>query len=326
MLCAEPGDQVLEIGTGTGYNAALLAHIVGAEGRVTSVEIDRDVAVGARRALLAAGSPARVVVGDGHAGWRAAAPVDAAVVTASTEVVPRAWFDQLRPGGRLVVPLRLSPVVFGVQAVAALRKARHGFDSAAVTCGGFMGLRGAGGHGRPARVAASEVADARRDRPLVELAGPALAGLAAAERQRLVVTALGFGRRRAVELGRASAWSLVAYVALALPEERLVEVTRPGTAATHQQSQRALGVVDALDSSLAVLVPTDGGARLEAFGGNGAERAMLSAIDRWSLAGRPRVDGATITVRYGAVRPHGWRSVRRGDQWIAFDWRRPGGL
>jgi hypothetical protein len=82
--------------------------------------------------------------------------------------------------------------------------------------------------------------------------------------------------------------------------------------------------VDAVDGSLAILTPAGrGGVRLDAYGGPGAERALLSAIDRWGLAGRPGIADMTITVRYGSVRPHGWRSVRRDDQWIALDWQRP---
>src|SRR5690606_30867846 len=108
MLGVRPGQRVLEIGAGTGYNAALLAHLVGEEGTVVSVDVDADTAVAARRALLTAGAGARVEVGDGARGWPPGAPYDAVIATASTEAVPRAWFDQLRPGGTLVVPLRLS--------------------------------------------------------------------------------------------------------------------------------------------------------------------------------------------------------------------------
>ncbi len=74
MLGLRPGGRELEVGSGTGYNAALLAHLAGPGGSVTSVEIDRDVAGEARNALLAAGSPARVVVGDGRTGWPDGAP------------------------------------------------------------------------------------------------------------------------------------------------------------------------------------------------------------------------------------------------------------
>jgi protein-L-isoaspartate(D-aspartate) O-methyltransferase len=343
MLAVRPGQRVLEIGAGTGYNAALLTRLVGDAGAVTSVELDADTAVAARRALVTAQVPARVELGDGASGWSAAAPYDAVIVTASTDRVARAWFDQLRPGGRLVVPLRLSPVVFWLQAVVALRKVRHGFDHEAITPGGFMALRPPPGRddrrGAPARLAIGEVADGGdRGRPLMELTGPALAGLDSAARQRLALTALGFARRRPVAVGRSSAHALLSYVALALPEERLVEVTRvDGSSGGSPSAQPGLGVVDAVDGSLAALVPTSGaqrgrggrgdrggdGVRLDAYGGRGAEHALLAVADRWVRAGRPRIVDARVTVRYGSVRPHAWSCVRRGDQWIALDWTRP---
>lgn len=339
MLGLRAGQRVLEVGAGTGYNAALLAHLVGEQGRVTSVELDADTAVAARRALVSCGVPVRVEVGDGAAGWPDAAPFDAVIATASTDTIPRAWFEQLRPGGRLVLPLRLSPVVFWLQAVAAFRKVAHGFDPLAVTGGGFMALRPAergdprdalvtSSRGVPARLAVGEVAGGGPDRALLDMAGPALAGLDRHGRQRLALTALGFARSRHVSVGRGSTLPLLTYVALALPEERLVEVSRAGSRST--TARQALGVVDAVDGSLALLTPVatearaGGGAgelRIDAYGGPGAERAILSAVERWHLAGRPRMADARIAVRYGAVRPHGWRSVRRGDQWIALDWQ-----
>ena len=262
-------------------------------------------------------------VGDGAAGWVPAAPVDAIVATASVDRIPRAWFDQLRPGGSLVAPLRLSPVVTWVQAVTALRRVRTGFDTVVVTPGAFMPLRrpDVAGRGRATRLAVGEVADGGPGRSHVELTGPALAGLDRAARQRLVMTALGFARRRPVPLGGGSALGLLAYVALALPEERLVDVERSrGTGV-----REALGVVDAVDGSLAVLVPEPSGrVRIDAYGGNRAERGVLSTIERWELAGRPAVSDARLSVRYGSVRPHGWHSARRGDQWIALDWHREG--
>ena len=182
----------------------------------------------------------------------------------------------------------------------------------------------------PARLAVGEVADGGPDRALLDMAGPALAGLDRRGRQQLALTALGFGRSRRVQVGRGSTLALLTYVALALPEERLVEVSRNGSRST--TARQALGVVDSVDGSLALVTPVapagDGGGgggevRIDAHGGPGAERAILSAVERWHLAGRPRMADARIAVRYGAVRPHGWRSVRRGDQWIAVDWQRP---
>ncbi|ASO21833.1 protein-L-isoaspartate O-methyltransferase [Actinoalloteichus hoggarensis] len=108
MLAAldpQPGDRVLEIGTGTGWNAALLRHRVGAAGRVTTIEVDPGLAESARRALAAADVAAEVVTADGTAGWPAGAPYDRIIATASVrETVPPAWPAQLRPGGRLVTP------------------------------------------------------------------------------------------------------------------------------------------------------------------------------------------------------------------------------
>jgi hypothetical protein len=49
---------------------------------------------------------------------------------------------------------------------------------------------------------------------------------------------------------------------------------------------------------------------------------VLSAVERWGLAGRPGIADARLAVRFGAVRPHGWHTSRRGDQWIALDWGR----
>ena len=86
------GMSVLEVGAGTGYNAALLSRLVGRSGRVVSVDVDPEVARGARRNLRAGGYRARVVVGDGRDGVASDAPYHRIVVTASSESVPVAWF------------------------------------------------------------------------------------------------------------------------------------------------------------------------------------------------------------------------------------------
>jgi protein-L-isoaspartate(D-aspartate) O-methyltransferase len=317
MLDVRSGHRVLEVGAGTGYNAALLAHLVGPDGSVTSVELDREVAGQARSALLDAAADATVVVGDGHRGMPDGDQVDRIMVTASSDVIPRAWYDQLVPGGVLVVPFRLSVVMFALQAVVAFRKVASGFDSVAVTAGAFMALRDAEGTRPRARVVAAEVADRRGDRPLVELSGPALAALGPADRQRLLVTALGFTRTRRVDLGQAPSWALGAYATLALPEERLVEAVGPRWPGA---GEHILGVVDAVDGSLAVLAGSGLRARIEAHGGPGAERALAGVADRWRAAGRPGVDRLTLRVRYGPERPHAWRALRRRDHWVACDW------
>ncbi len=99
----QPGERVLEIGTGSGYQAAVLAEL-GAE--VYTVEIIEPLAARATADLARLGYDAvHVRAGDGWAGWPEHAPYDAIVVTAAPEIIPPALLEQLGPGGLLVAPI-----------------------------------------------------------------------------------------------------------------------------------------------------------------------------------------------------------------------------
>ena len=101
QLDAQPGDRVLEIGAGTGYNAALLAEHVGPDGIVTTIDIHPDVTAQARHAHDETGySRVHVVTGDGALGDPGHAPYGKIIVTVGPWDLPPAWFDQLAPGGR----------------------------------------------------------------------------------------------------------------------------------------------------------------------------------------------------------------------------------
>ncbi|MGH3799016.1 MAG: methyltransferase domain-containing protein, partial [Pseudonocardiaceae bacterium] len=102
-LDAQPGMRVLEIGTATGYNAALLAYQLGTQ-NVTSVEIDPILAGHARSALVAAGYPVTVITGDGARGYPQRAPYDRIIATAAVHQVPYPWVAQTRPGGKVLTP------------------------------------------------------------------------------------------------------------------------------------------------------------------------------------------------------------------------------
>jgi protein-L-isoaspartate(D-aspartate) O-methyltransferase len=102
-----PGMRVLEIGTGTGYNAALLAHIVGDPHKIFTVEIDTALAGRAQHILdRVSGEGITVYAGDGLHGYVPGAPYDRIIATGSYHKVPLDWLDQLQPGGMLVMNLR----------------------------------------------------------------------------------------------------------------------------------------------------------------------------------------------------------------------------
>ncbi|OPC76771.1 methyltransferase, FxLD system [Embleya scabrispora] len=109
QLAVEPGHHILELGAGTGYNAALLAAIAGPHGHVTTIDVDEDLVTDARAHLDAARiTGVDVVLGDGALGHPKSAPYDRVVATVGAHEVPTAWLDQLAPDGRLLVPLRLA--------------------------------------------------------------------------------------------------------------------------------------------------------------------------------------------------------------------------
>lgn len=101
-LEVEPGDKVLEIGTGSGYQAAVLA-AMGIE--VYTIEIIPELAGRAAGTLDELGYAVSVRTGDGYFGWEEHAPFDAIIVTAAPDHVPQPLIQQLKPGGRLVIPV-----------------------------------------------------------------------------------------------------------------------------------------------------------------------------------------------------------------------------
>jgi len=107
QLDVHPGMRILEIGAGTGYNAALLAHLTGSGGSVTTVDYDPEITTGARRNLDATGyDHVHVATRDGALGDPEHAPYDRIIVTVGAWDIPTTWRTQLAYGGRLVLPLR----------------------------------------------------------------------------------------------------------------------------------------------------------------------------------------------------------------------------
>ncbi|MFD4522479.1 methyltransferase domain-containing protein [Streptomyces sp. NPDC058470] len=108
------GDAVLEIGAGTGYNAALLAHRLG-DALVTTVDLDPEITESARRHLATAGYHPTVVTGDGARGVPERAPFDRIIVTCTLPTVPHAWLPQCTPGARILAPLATGLITLRVR-------------------------------------------------------------------------------------------------------------------------------------------------------------------------------------------------------------------
>ncbi|MFI9149724.1 methyltransferase domain-containing protein [Streptomyces sp. NPDC053367] len=113
-LGVRDGHRVLEIGAGTGYNAALLAHRLGDDELVTTVDLDPEITESARRHLDAAGHHPVVVTGDGARGVPERAPFDRIIATCALPSIPPAWLEQCRPGGRVLTPLATGLVLLEV--------------------------------------------------------------------------------------------------------------------------------------------------------------------------------------------------------------------
>ncbi len=124
LLQPKADDVMLEVGTGSGYQAAVLA---GCAAKVYSIEIVAPLAQRARAALDAAGyRNVETRIGDGYQGWPEAAPFDGIIVTAAPDHVPPRLIEQLKPGGRLVIPV-------GPRSAQELLLIEKGADGRAVT-------------------------------------------------------------------------------------------------------------------------------------------------------------------------------------------------
>jgi protein-L-isoaspartate(D-aspartate) O-methyltransferase len=204
------GHRVLEVGAGTGYNAAILATIVGERGEVTTVDIDPVCVQDARDHLARTGfTRVEVIDADGWYGHTERAPYDRIEVTASTSEISPDWVKQLADDGRLVLPLRLRA---GAQLLVSFRKEGRNLVSTTVRSGAFIPLRGS----------------AVRDEDTAAVAGFDVAPASIGNSARSVLEALLSGRPRTIELSGAVRADAFALIAMAVPSA--IGVRRHGEA------------------------------------------------------------------------------------------------
>lgn len=290
LLELRPGDRVLEVGAGTGYNAALIRRLVGRQGQVTTIDVDSEIADGARSALRRAGYRAQVVVGDGRSGWPDDAPYDRIIVTASADRLARAWLDQLRDGGRLAVPLRLDPDGASIQLIPVLVKRDRRLYSEGMTWGSFMALHsGDGGWRGPPDSLGAHRSVGGRQTSFATLNGPGVGRLSErAARDLLAALVAGNGVRRArgtTPMGAGQTPLLLVFLLLAIPAGRRV--------APVSERRHGVGVVDPSSGSAAIVsVPSPWRSSrpehadrvrwsLDAYGGDAAAIELEGLLEQW---------------------------------------------
>lgn len=308
LLDVQPGDRVLEIGAGTGYNAALIAQLAGPSGRVVSIDIDPGLARRARRALHNADVRATIIAGDGCDGHASRAPYDRIIVTASTDQIPRAWIEQLREGGRLVAPVRLDPERGAPQLIPAFERRGGTLRSVGMTWGRFMPLHnGDGGWSSPtANISVVHTVDGRHT-GLVSLSGSGLGQLSQPAARELLVSLLGKpgrpDRRGVPNLSRQSPRQPplpLLYLLLNIPSKRRVWLHQPG--------RWGIGLVDRRSQSTAILslpstwrhngesAPRRGRWRLDGYGGGSAASELDQLLTQWRELERSDQSALRVTA------------------------------
>jgi protein-L-isoaspartate(D-aspartate) O-methyltransferase len=294
LLRLAPGERVLEIGTGSGYNAALLATLVGPSGFVASVDRDPTLVASAREPLTTLpGIVVHLLVGDGVHGDAANAPFDAIEATVGVADVPPPWIAQLREGGRLIVPLAIR----SLQKVVAFERIGERLESRAILDGSFMLLRGPSAQRDENALALGDARLTLRVRDHRTVDAPAIARALEQPAEELAL---------ARPLSAETLWSGFA-LWLAVREEHFARLTAmddtvaervpnliPDAGAPGSRTS-TLGV--ALGRELAIIAPTPHGLVVRRIGpDDGAAGRLQSQLIAWHDAGRPGNGPLHLTV------------------------------
>jgi len=290
MLDLQPGQRVLEIGSGSGWLAAVIARLVGESGRVTGLEILPKLAAQSRSDLAGLGlGNVSVLATDGAEGHAAGAPFDRVMITAACWALPGVLFDQVADGGRVLVPVELRG---GGCQVTVLRREGDGFVAEQAVPGWFVPLIGPGQERPRLRFPLKvlpfwdEIGRTPAHRAALPLAtGPdGVGGGVAAFRAFLGRVAPGF-----TVFGEGEP-----------PEQRPWLPAEP------------FGIVDEANRSVAVW--SDG--ELRSYGGSGAVWSFARAYATWASCGLPGIAGLDLRILRAGATPPGddpvWMEERGG--------------
>jgi protein-L-isoaspartate(D-aspartate) O-methyltransferase len=305
LLDVAPGHRILEIGAGTGYNAALLSQLVGPSGHVTTIDVDPAIAASAERALRDAAAPVEVAVGDGRVGLAAGAPYDRIIVTASAESIPAAWFSQLADGGRLVVPLRLDPDADALQLIPAFVRSGSVLTASETTWGGFMPLHAGDGTSQaPQTSLQATLSSGARPSLLVSLTGSGLEGLSEGAAKRLMSALLGdaprTGAHGTTRLVSGHTPAVLIYLMARIPRRRRIWMRHADRHGVGLLDARGRGIAAVTVPSLWSRAPSGGRRtrwRVEGWGDERAAAELARLVADWQTLHRERRDRLEITAR-----------------------------
>jgi len=275
QLKLRSGDNVLEIGTGSGYNAAIMQQLVGSGGKVTTVELDRDLANQAMDHLARAhASSVQVVHADGAQGYAPRAMYDRIIATAGIWDIPPAWVKQLRDDGVIVAPVWMD----GIQISSAFQQRGDGilYSPQNIPCG-FVPLRGvSAGPGVTTRITSSDLTLAADSVDAIDTA--ALHLLLSSDHEACYL---------GTPLSSGDYWhGFLPYLMLYPP---------PGYFfVTYTLSRPAYGMEGSgfalITQGSACFVPFAGLGNAHCYAGADAVLAMQDCLDAWAAAGNPRTD------------------------------------
>ena len=285
QLRLEPGCRVLEIGAGTGYNAAILAHIVGKSGHVVTVDIDQDIVDEAAGNLSKAGyDGVEAVCRDGYDGFPPGQSYDRIMVTVGAQDVSPHWVEQLRDGGIMVVPLWFR----GYRLSVALQKRDGVLESLSASPCMFIPIRGSADRtegyfpvGNPLGSSRQMYMGMERDDPNRHRL---LQGLFAQEGQLLDIG-------RSME-GRFHTHNLSSGLYMFLTADPRINIV-------HWESadglfQGAGYALTDLETMSAAVLSDDHPDQMMIYGDDAAYADLMGLVDRWDQIGRPSIHDLRI--------------------------------